>query len=225
MTRGKEGLAPVHFSTILPAHFFTFFAIRLHSRPGGWLALEALKLKIAHSGDSHCDQCTAELERERAEADRRERMRRRINDGEEARRKTMREIVEPAERDLDQITQRLENIGPGFSIASCDKMGRELVDAEMFVREIQNQLCEVKQVMTQLHAIENEIDAELTSRKDKSFCSKTGLELSTEFIETVIRGFKGLSARIDQINRSCHELLTLIDIKRQELISLREWVQ
>jgi hypothetical protein len=194
----------------------------VHSRPGGWLALEALALKITHSGASHCDACAAELERERAAENRRERIRKRINEGEESRRRTIREIVEPADRELDQITQRLENMWLGFSTASYDKTEIQLANAEISVREIQSQLCEAEQVVTQLHAIENEVDAELASRKDKSFCSKTGLELSTEFNEMVISGFKGLSARIDRVNSNCGELLALIDMKRQELSSFLE---
>src|SRR5262249_8913356 len=141
----------------------------VHSRPDGWLALEALVLKISHSGASHCATCAAELERERAAANRRERIRRKINDGEEARLRTIREIVEPAERNLDQITQTLENTELGFSTKSYYKMELELANAEMSVREIQSRLSEAEQVVSQLHAIGNEVDAELASRKDKSF--------------------------------------------------------
>jgi ssDNA-binding Zn-finger/Zn-ribbon topoisomerase 1 len=191
-------------------------------RRDGWLALEALKLKMTHSGASHCDACAAELEKERADADRRERIRRRINDGEEARRNTIREIVEPAEQELIQITQKLENTELGFSIKSQDKMERELANSEVVVREVLNQLWEAEQVVYQLHTIENEVDAEMALRKDKSFCSKTGLELSAEFNETVISGFNRLSARIAQLNSDYHELLALIDMRRRELISFSE---
>jgi hypothetical protein len=194
----------------------------VHSRPGGWLAIEALALKITHSGLSHCTACAAELERERAEEERRRRLRSKINDGQVALRRTIREILEPAECELDQITQRLENMWLGFSTAGHDRMEVQLANAEISVRDIQSQLCEAEQVMSQLHAIENEFDAELASRKDKSFCSKTGLELSTEFNEMVVRGFKGLSARIDQVNDAYGELLALIDIKRRELSSFLE---
>jgi hypothetical protein len=43
-----------------------------------------------------------------------------------------------------------------------------------------------------------------------------------EFNEMVVRGFKGLSARVDRINDACSELLALIDIKRRELSSFLE---
>jgi hypothetical protein len=193
----------------------------IHHR-GEWLALEALLLKITHSGPSHCNACAAELERERAAEERRQRIRRRINDGEEIRRRTMREIVEPAECELGRITQKLENIWVGFSTTGHDRMEIQLANAEISVREIQRQICEAEQVVAQLNAIENEVDAELAPRKDKSFCSKTGLELSTELNEKVVRGFRGLSARIDQVNSGCGELLAIIDMKRGELSSFLE---
>jgi len=196
----------------------------VHHR-GEWLALETLPLKITHSGPSNCNACAAELERERAAEERRQRLRRRINDGEEARHRTIREIVEPAERELDRITQKLGNMWLGFSTTGHDRMEVQLANAEIWAREIQSQLCEAEQVVSQLNAIENEVDAELAPRKDISFCSKTGLELSTEFNERVVRGFRGLSARIDRINSNCGELLAFIDMKRQELNSLLESIE
>ena len=54
--------------------------------------------------------CKAELEREGAAEDRLERTLIRINDGEETRRRMIREIVEPAECERDRITQKLENL-------------------------------------------------------------------------------------------------------------------
>lgn len=197
----------------------------LRSMPDGWLALQALKLKITHSGITRCQTCTAEFERERAAADRQERMRRKIREGEETRRRTMKELVEPAERDIDQATRVVETMEPGFSTINLNNLELDLGNAQVLAKEIQDRLRQAEQVTTELQDIEVEADTEVASIKGKSFCSKTGLELSTEYSGILVRKFKELSVRIDQANYRCHELLTLIGTKRQELMSLREWLQ
>lgn len=197
----------------------------VHSRAGGWLELEARKLKIGYSGDPFCPTCSEEIERERAAADRREKVRRRITEGEEVRRKAMKELVEPAERELNQISETVESINLGFSITSLNNMEVELANAEMFVREIEDRLREAEQVTVQLHEIESEVAVETASRKDKSFCSKTGLELATEGNELLMGGFQRFSVRVDEANCICRDLFTRIELKREELISLREWCQ
>jgi ssDNA-binding Zn-finger/Zn-ribbon topoisomerase 1 len=218
-----NGFAWIEYS--VPAMLLSGRKDAIHSRPGGWLVLDALKLKIGHSGAAHCQTCTADLNRERAAVERRERIRNKINEGEESRRKVMRELIEPAEQEVDQITDSLGNMEPGFSSASIDKMELELANNEFYIKEIQDRLLEGEQLAIQLEAVEFEVESEIRSRKAKSFCSKTGLELTTEFNETVIKGFRELSLRIDNLKQRCFELLDTIDFKRRELTSYREWDQ